>query len=42
MPAFMVAQARAMTTKGTKVHEVKARFPWWNFVSLVVDEFDLF
>src|SRR5437763_1069640 len=40
--AFIIAQPRAITTKDTKVREVEARFPSWNFVSLVVDDFDLF
>jgi hypothetical protein len=40
----MIAQARAITTKHTKVHEIKAEFAGWNFVRLVVDmeRFDLF
>jgi hypothetical protein len=43
MPAFVVAQNRAITTKGTKVPEVKAGIAGWNFA--LRDEgrcFDLF
>src|SRR4051812_13767143 len=40
--AVIIAQPRAISTKDTKVHEVKARFPSCNFVFLVVDDFDLF